>query len=34
MWQLQNKGWNWKSNPFDRKVGREIYDQQHAEDED
>ena len=34
MWQLQNKGWNWKSNPFDRKLGREIYDQQHAEDED
>ena len=34
MWQLQNKGWNWKSNPFDRKVGREIYDQQRAEDED
>ena len=34
MWQLQNKGWSWKSNPFDRKVGREIYDQLHAEDED
>lgn len=34
MWQLQNKGWNWKSNPFDRKVGKKIYDQMHEEDED
>lgn len=34
LWQLQNKGWSWKSNPFDKKTGREIYDQLHEEDED
>ena len=34
LWQLQNKGWSWKSNPFDKKTGREIYEQLHEEDED
>ena len=34
LWQLQNKGWSWKSNPFDKKTGREIYDQLHEEEED
>lgn len=34
LWQLQNKGWSWKSNPFDKKTGREIYDQLNEEDED
>ena len=34
LWQLQNKGWSWKNNPFDRQVGREVYDRMHEEDED
>ena len=34
LWQLQNKGWSWKSNPFDRQTGREVYERMHEEDED
>ena len=34
LWQLQNKGWSWKSNPFDKKTGGEIYAQLQGEDED
>lgn len=34
LWQLQNKGWSWKNNPFDRQVGREVYDRMHEEDEE
>ena len=32
LWQLQNKGWSWQKNPFDRQTGREIYERTHAED--
>lgn len=34
LWQLQNKSWKWNKNPFDRRVGREVYDRMHEEDED
>ena len=32
LWQLQNKGWSWKNNPFDKRTGREIYERLHAEE--
>lgn len=31
LWQLQNKSWSWKSNPFDKEVGRAVYEAMHAE---
>ena len=31
LWQLQNKGWSWKSNPFDRQTGREVYERMREE---
>lgn len=34
LWQLQNKSWKWNKNPFDKRVGREVYDRMHEEDED
>ena len=34
LWQLQNKGWSWKNNPFVPQVGREVYDRMHEEDEE
>lgn len=33
LWQLQNKSWKWNKNPFDKRVGREVYDRMHEEDE-
>lgn len=33
LWQLQNKSWKWSKNPFDKRVGREVYDRMHEEDE-
>jgi len=32
LWQLQNKSWKPKSNPFDREVGQMVYDILTAED--
>ena len=34
LWQLQNKSWKWNKNPFDKRVGREVYDRMHEEDEE
>lgn len=33
LWQLQNKSWKWNKNPFDKRVGREVYDRMHEEEE-
>ena len=33
LWQIQNKSWKWNKNPFDKRVGREVYDRMHEEDE-
>lgn len=32
LWQLQNKSWKWNKNPFDKRVGREVYDRMHEEE--
>lgn len=34
LWQLQNKSWKWNKNPFDKRVGREVYDRMHEEAEE
>ena len=33
LWQLQDKGWKAKNNPFSVRVGQEVYDALHADDE-
>lgn len=34
LWQLQNKSWKAKNNPYDRNVGQQVYDAMHAMSED
>ena len=34
LWQLQNKSWKPKNNPFSTSVGQQVYDALNAEDED
>lgn len=34
LWQIQNKSWKWNKNPFDKRVGREVYDRMREEDEE
>ena len=30
LWQLQNKSWKPKNNPYDREVGQQVYDAMHT----
>lgn len=34
LWQIQNKSWKPDNNPFNKKVGREVYQELNQEEED
>lgn len=34
LWQMQNKGWGWKNNPFSTRVGQRVKDALEAQDDE